>query len=61
MLMSASADDIKSITEKREIQLFWPVFEVLDAAEAFKPAVHHNSQSGAQSFTLLHAAEDSMK
>lgn len=36
-----------------------PVLEVLDASEAFEPPVHHDAQSGAQSFTLLHAAEDS--
>lgn len=38
--------------------LFRPVLEVLDASEAFEPPVHHDTQSGAQSFTLLHARED---
>lgn len=30
---------------------------MLDAAQTFKPAVYHNSQSSAQCFTLLHAGE----
>lgn len=38
----------------------WPVLEVLDTAQAFKPAVHHDAQPGAQSLTLLHTAEDRM-
>lgn len=38
----------------------WPVLEVLDAAQAFKPAVYHDAQSGAQSLTLFHAADNSM-
>lgn len=38
-----------------------PVLEVLDAAQAFKPAVHHDAQSGAQSLALLHAAEDNLR
>ena len=34
-----------------------PVFQVLDAADAFEGSVDHDGQASAQRFTLLHAAD----
>lgn len=37
--------------------VFPPVFEMLHAAQTAEPAVDHDGHSGAERFTLLHAAQ----
>ena len=45
------------MTRSLWISIHLLVLEVLDAAQAFEAAIDHDGQSSAQSFTLLHTAE----
>lgn len=48
---------LRSYFKKDRRDLSSPVLQVLDAAQTFEPAVHHDAQPGAQCLTLLHAAK----
>lgn len=55
--LSDNLERSSSFCEMLVWRVFPPVFEMLHTAQAAEPAVDHDGHSGAECFTLLHAAQ----